>query len=105
MSPFAPYIGDTSPPPPGSQGSPAGAGRGADASSLEQHQVGGTVAAGDARFVTGTNLVPVVAGLGAAWTASVVHGSVLTLRGDTRGVRLPQHRDALPLTGATVGDE
>jgi len=76
------------PPPP--RGSPAAAGRGLDAAPLEQHQVGGAVAAGHARLVARPDLVPVVAGLGAARSAGVVHGAVFTLRRwrDTNGVSI-----------------
>ena len=65
--------------PPGPPGSPSGAGCGLDAASLEQDQVGGAVAAGHAGPVAGPDLVPVVAGLGAAGAARVVDGAVFTL--------------------------
>lgn len=66
-------------PRPGSPGSPTRAGDGLDAATLEQHQVGGAVAAGNAGLVTRANVVPVVAGLGAARSARVVHGAMFTL--------------------------
>lgn len=62
-------------------GSPARAGDGFDAAALEEHQVGGAVAAGHAGPVTRANVVPVVAGLGAARPTRVVHGAVFTLGG------------------------
>lgn len=62
-------------------GSPARAGDGFDAAALEQHQVGGAVAAGHAGPVTRADVVPVVAGLGAARPTRVVHGAVFTLGG------------------------
>lgn len=65
--------------PPASQGSPTGASCGLDAASLEQHQVGWTVAAGHAGLVTRPDLVPVIAGFGAARPTGVVHGAVFTL--------------------------
>lgn len=71
--------------PPGSQGSPARAGYGLDAASLEQHQVGGAVAAGHAGLVARSDFVPVVAGFGAARSAGVVHGAVFTLGGWREG--------------------
>lgn len=66
---------------PGSPGSPARAGDGLDAAALEQHQVGGAVAAGHAGLVTRADVIPVVAGLGAARPARVVHGAMFTLGG------------------------
>lgn len=72
----------TSPPtrlPPGSQRSPSGASCGLDAAALEEHQVGGTVAAGHAGLVARPDLVPVVAGFGASGSTGVVHGAVFTL--------------------------
>lgn len=71
--------------PPGSPGSPARAGDGLDAAALKQHQVGGAVAASHAGLVTRADLIPVVAGLGAARPAGVVHGAMLTLGGCTEG--------------------
>lgn len=65
--------------PPASRRSPARAGSGFDAASLEQHQVGGTVAAGHAGFVARADLVPVIAGLGAARSTGVVHSTMFTL--------------------------
>lgn len=91
--------------PPGSRGSPPGAGDGFDAASLEQHQVGRAVAAGHAGLVARSDLVPVVAGFGAARSAGVVHGAVFTLRGHTGGVGPPQDGRPLPLAGSAVGDE
>lgn len=81
MSPQRYPSGSTPPTrlPPTSQRSPARAGCGFDAASLEQHQVGGTVAAGHAGFVTRADLVPVIAGLGAARSTGVVHGTMFTL--------------------------
>lgn len=76
-----PNLNVLSPLPPGSQGSPSGTGYGFDAASLEQHQVGGTVAAGHAGLVARSDLVPVVAGFGAARAAGVVHSAVFTLGG------------------------
>lgn len=67
--------------PPGSQGSPSRAGCGFDAASLEQHQVGGAVAASHAGLVARSDLVPVVAGFGATRSAGVVHSAVFTLGG------------------------
>lgn len=78
---------------PGSPGSPAWAGDGLDTAALEQHQVGGAVAAGHAGLVTRADVVPVVAGLGAARPARVVHGAVFTLGGwreRARGVGVKQ---------------
>lgn len=63
------------------------------------------MAAGHAGFVTRSDLVPVVAGFGASWSAGVVDCAVLTLSGHTGGVRPPDDRDSFPLTGPTVGDE
>lgn len=67
--------------PPGSRRSPSRAGYGFDAAALKQHQVGGAVAAGHAGLVTRPNLVPVVAGFGAARSAGVIHSAVFTLGG------------------------
>lgn len=67
--------------PPGSQGSSSRAGYRFDAASLEQHQVGGAVASGHAGLVARSNLIPVVAGFGAARSAGVVHSAVFTLGG------------------------
>lgn len=72
---------DLTPLPPGSPGSPSGAGCGFDAAPLEHHQVGGTVAARHAGPLARPDLVPVVAGFGAARAAGVVHGAVFTLGG------------------------
>lgn len=91
--------------PPGSQGSPSRTGCGFDAASLEQHQVGGAVAAGHAGLEARSDLVPVVARFGAARPAGVVYGVVFTLGGHTNSVRLPKDGDSLPLTGSAVGDE
>lgn len=71
-------------------GSPAWARDGFDAAALEQHQVGGAVAAGHTGPVTWADVVPVVAGLGAARPTRVVHSAVLTLggwRGGWRSIR------------------
>lgn len=65
--------------PPGSQRSPPGASCGLDAASLEQHQVGGTVAASHAGLVARPDLIPVIAGFGAARSTGVVHGAVFAL--------------------------
>lgn len=85
-------------PPTGSRGSPAGAGGGLDAASLEQQQVGGAVAAGHARLVARPDLVPVVAGFGAAGSAGVVHGAVFTLGRWRKGGRV--EHDIKKLFGA-----
>lgn len=91
--------------PPGSQGSPSWTGCGFDAASLEQHQVGRAVTAGHAGLEARADLVPVVAGFGAAWPAGVVYSIVFTLGGHTNGVRPPKDGDSLPLTGSAVSDE
>lgn len=63
------------------------------------------MAAGHTGLVARSDLVPVVAGFGAARAARVVHSVVFTLSGHTSGVRLPQDWHSLPLTGSAVGDE
>lgn len=63
------------------------------------------MAAGHAGFVTRPDLVPVVAGFGAARSAGVVHGAMFTLSGHAGGVRPPDDGDSFPLTGPAVGDE
>lgn len=55
------------------------------AAALEQDQVGWTVAACHAGFMAGSNLVPVVAGFGAAWSARVVYCAMPALGGWRRG--------------------
>lgn len=63
------------------------------------------MAASHAGLLARSNLVPVVAGFGAARAAGIVHGSVFTLGGHTGGVRPPEDRHSLPLAGSAVGDE
>lgn len=65
--------------PPMSQGSPSRARYGFNAASLELYQVGRTVAASHAGLLARPDLVPVVAGFGAARATGVVHGSMFTL--------------------------
>lgn len=76
-----------------------------DAPSPVKDQVGGTVAARDARLIARTNLIPVVTGLGTPWAAGVVHSPVLTLGGCTALLGLPVDADALPLAGPGVCQE
>lgn len=63
------------------------------------------MAAGHAGLVARPDLVPVVAGFGAARSAGVIHGAMFTLGGHAGGVGPPEDGDSLSLTGSTVGDE
>lgn len=56
-----------------------------DAPSPVKDQVGGTVAARNARLIARTNLIPVVTGLDTSWAAGVIHSPVLTLGGWKKG--------------------
>lgn len=63
------------------------------------------MAAGHAGLAARSDLVPVVTGFGAAWTAGVVHRVVFTLGGHTSSFGFPKDGHTFPLTGSAVGDE
>lgn len=76
-----------------------------DAPSPVKDQVGGTVAARNARLTAGTDLIPVVTGLDTSGATGVVHSPVLALGGCTALLGLPVDADALALTGPGVRQE